>query len=130
MEMKRIVIVAGAALVTAASLTLALFLGSWGYDQRRFSLHEGRLRRLVERAPHRAQVVEGLRREESVEIGAARGEAEMVWVADRWGQGRRGLVLEKGRRWPEVRVFQAADMVYFLYFDDEGVLKDFVCVSR
>lgn len=128
--MKRALVVGGALLATAVSLGLALFLGSWGFDQRRFSLHEGRLRRLVEKEPRLEQVVEGLRAEQSPEIGRARGEAELGRLAEKWGGLRRTQVLEKGRRWPEVHVFEAADMLYFLYFDQDLVLRDFLCVSR
>lgn len=128
--MKRALIVGGALLVTAASLGLALFLGGWGFDQRRFSLHEGRLRRLLEKEPRLEQVVAGLHAEQSPAIGMARGEAELTRLAERWGGARRTLVLEKGKRWPEVHVFEATDMLYFLYFDKDGVLRDFLCVSR
>lgn len=128
--MKRALIVGGALLVTAASLGLALFLGSWGFDQRRFSLHEGRLRRLLDKEPRLEQVVEGLRAEQSPEIGMARTEAEQRRLAERWGGSRLPQVLEKGRHWPEVHVFEATDMLYFLYFDQDLVLRDFLCVSR
>ena len=51
-------------------------------------------------------------------------------MADRYGRERSAEVLEKGRRWPHVRVFQAPDMLYVLYFDGERVMRGFSVVSR
>jgi hypothetical protein len=33
-------------------------------------------------------------------------------------------------RYAETRVYESADMLYFVYFDAAGVMRDFTCVSR
>ena len=39
-------------------------------------------------------------------------------------------IREKGARHAETRVYQAGDMLYFVYFDAAGLMRDFTCVSR
>jgi len=51
-------------------------------------------------------------------------------MAQVFGGPRRDEVLEKGARWPHTRVFDAADMRYFIYFDADEVMRDFTLVSR
>jgi len=36
----------------------------------------------------------------------------------------------KRRQWKELRIFGVRDMVYFLYFDDEGKLQDYVLLTK
>jgi hypothetical protein len=116
----RLAIIAGSLAVTAGTAALAFLLGGVGYDVRRFSIHEGRLERLVAKEPTLEQVTEGL---------AAEG-ARLV-AGDGIDAGpRQAEVAEKARRWGTVRVFETADMLYFLYFDSEGTLREFTLVSR
>ena len=46
-----------------------------------------------------------------------------------YGGERTGELREKARQWGNLRVFRAADMIYFVFFDDEGVMRDFTCVG-
>jgi hypothetical protein len=46
------------------------------------------------------------------------------------GGSRAAEIREKGTRHAETRVYQAGDMLYFVYFDAAGVMRDFTCVSR
>jgi hypothetical protein len=39
-------------------------------------------------------------------------------------------IRQKAARQLELRVYEAGDMLYFVYFDGEGVMRDFTCVSR
>ena len=41
---------------------------------------------------------------------------------------RRGAVLVKAREWPRTEVFAVGPMVYFLYFDADDIMRDFVCI--
>jgi hypothetical protein len=128
--LKRLAILAASLLLTLLAAYAAFMLGGWGFDTRRFSQHEGRLQRLVAQAPRLDQVVAGLENEGSRLLAAPRDEGELRRRASEWGKGKSGEIVEKGRRWPQTRVFRAGDMVYFLYFDGAGVMRDFTCVSR
>jgi hypothetical protein len=127
---RRTVIVAASLTVTAVTALLAFVLGSWGFETRRYGQHLGRLRRLLEQKPTLEQVVQGLEAEASHLIGAPRDPEELARVAAERGGAVAATVREKGRRWPQTRVFLAGDMVYFIFFDERGVMVDFVFVSR
>jgi hypothetical protein len=116
--------------VTAAIAAVAFYLGAWAFDTKRYSIHETRLRHLVERGALLDQVVRGLEAEGSPLLAAPGGPGELRRVASERGRRKAPEVLDKGGRWAETRVFLAGDMVYFIYFDAAGVMKDFTCVSR
>lgn len=120
----------GSVALTALTLYLALMLGAWGFGYRRFAAHGGRLSRLLKQTPRLDQVVEGLRNDGSPLLDSPAGPEQLRDAAARWGGARRDEVVEKGARWPQTRVFLAGDMIYFIYFDTDGVMKDFTCVSR
>ena len=123
-------IIVGALVASGLALYLALVLGAWGFDFRRTSQHEGRLRRLVQQHPTLAQVVQGLADDGSPLIDSPDGPAALEAVANRHGGAKAGEVRTKGSRWPTTRVFRAGDMIYFLYFDGDDVLQDHTWVSR
>jgi hypothetical protein len=127
---KRLAILAASLLLTLLAGYAAFMLGGWAFDTRRFVQHQGRLQRLLAQAPRLDQVVAALENEKSPLLAAPRDEGELRRRASEWGKGKSGEILEKGRRWPQTRVFAAGDMIYFLYFDGEGVMRDFTCVSR
>lgn len=116
--------------LTALAAYLAFLLGAFGFDTRRFAQHERRLERLRAKQPRLEQVVQGLEEEGSRLLAAPASDDELRQVAAARGGRRAAEVVAKGRRWGQTRVFLAADMVYFLYFDGEGVLRDFTCASR
>jgi hypothetical protein len=128
--MKRLAMVAGSLAVTLLACYAAFLLGGWGFDARRFAQHQGRLQRLLAQSPRLEQVVQGLESEGSPLLAAPTGEREVRRIALERGGLKSREILEKGRQWPKTRVFAAGDMVYFLYFDAEGVMRDFTCVSR
>jgi hypothetical protein len=128
--MKRLAAFAGSLALTLLACYAAFRLGSWGFDARRFAQHEGRLQRLLAKAPRLGQVVQGLEDEGSPLIAAPSSEKELRVVALGLGKRKSAEILEKGRAWPQMRAFSAGDMVYFLYFDAEGVMRDFTCVSK
>jgi hypothetical protein len=127
---RRAVILAVAAAVTALLAVLALLLGAWGFDFRRYSQHSGRLQRLLQHQPTLEQVVAALQDEGSPLLAAPDDEPSLRAQAARRGGDKATEVLARGRRWRHTRVFLAGDMVYFIYFDDAGVMRDFVCASR
>jgi len=119
----------GALVVTLAALALALLLGSAGFDFRRYTQHEGRLRKVLREAPSLERLTRGLQEEGTVLLAAPAGrdEAERV-IAGRGGR-KAAEIRAKSARYPLLRVYRAADMLYFVYFDGEGVMRDFTCVS-
>ena len=127
---KRLAIAAGSLLATGVILWLVLMLGAWGFSHRRQSLHEGRLQRLVDRKPLLGQVVAGLEAEGMQLLGAPRSEDELRQLGSKWSERALAEVLEKHRRWPQIRVFGAGDVIYVLYFDERGVLRDYSCFGR
>ena len=127
--MKRSLILLAAAAVTAVLVWVALMLGDIGFETRRFSLHEGRLKRLLAVQPQADQVTQGLADEHARLLGVARDAASAAALAQRYGGTRQAEIASKAARWPSVRVFLAADMIYFIYFDPAGVMKDFTLVT-
>jgi hypothetical protein len=128
--LRRAWIIVGALVASGLALYLALFLGAWGFDFRRTSQHDGRLRRLVQQQPTLDRVVQGLADDGSPLIDSPDGPAALEAVASRHGGEKAGEVRTKGSRWPTTRVFRAGDMIYFLYFDEDGVLRDYTWVTR
>jgi hypothetical protein len=128
--LRRAWIIVGALVASGLALYMALFLGAWGFEFRRTSQHDGRLRRLVQQQPTLARVVQGLADDGSPLIESPDGPAALEAVANRYGGAKAGEVRTKGGRWPTTRVFRAGDMIYFLYFDQDDVLRDYTWVSR
>ena len=117
-------------MVTTAILVVVLLLGSWAYNYRRLSLHQGRLARLREKHPTVEPVLEALRAEGGQLLESPVGEPALRRAAARWGSVRAAEVLQKGSKWPQTRVVRVGDMIYFLYFDSANVLRDFTSVSE
>jgi len=128
--MNRAVAAAAGAIVTALLVYLALLLGAWGFDTRRYLQHETRLARLLDHQPRLEQVVEAFAGESTVLVAAADTPAELERVARAKAGPKAREVLDKGARWPRLRVFLAGDMLYFAYFDAAGVMRGFTLVSR
>ncbi len=118
----------GVGLVAAGGLAaLALTLGAWAYHHRRFTLHDGRLKRLVEQKPPLDAVTEALLKEpggRTIAVPASAGALRELAAA--WSPARADEVMAKRGQWPTVRIFGAGDMVYVLFFDQGGVLRDYV----
>ena len=123
--MKRLLVVLGSLGATSLIVLAVFALGSWGYQHRSLSLHYGRLQRLVEQKPTLRQVTQGLLDEGARLVDSSAGEADLRRLAARWGGPHAAEVVSKGTRWAHTRVFLARDVVYILYFDSEGTLRDF-----
>ena len=117
-------------LVAAGLAALVLALGSWAYQHRQFTLHDGRLKRLVEQHPGLEAVTRGVLSEPGNRpIPMPESEQRLRDLAAQWSPARADEVMAKRRRWPTLRIFGAGEMVYFLYFDAEGRLQDYVLLS-
>jgi len=127
--MKRLWIVLGALAVTLAALSLAMLLGSASFDFRRYMQHEDRLRRVMREAPTADRLTRGLADEGTPLLAAPRTAEETARVvAERAGR-KAAEVRAKAARYPQMRLYRASDMLYFVYFDADGVMRDFTCVS-
>lgn len=126
---KRALVVVGSVLATGLLLALALSLGSWGFTQRRLSLHAGRLQRLLELHPAADRVQAGLETERIRLVGRATALPELRSLATRWAPAQATVVLEKGTRFAETRFFLAGEILYVIFFDEAGTMRDFVCLD-
>ena len=128
--MKRIWIVACALVVTLGSLTLAMLLGSASFDFRRFTVHQRRMAKVLREAPSAERLTKGLADEGTPLLAVLAAKADVEREASARGGNKAAEIREKGARHAETRIYQAGDMLYFVYFDAAGVMRDFTCVSR
>jgi hypothetical protein len=128
--MKRLWIVLGALAVTLGALALAMLLGSASFDFRRFSEHEGRLRRVMREQPTADRLTRGLEDEGTPLIAAPTTREEADRVAAAVAGAKAAEVRAKAARYAQMRVYRAGDMLYFVFFDEAGVMRDFTCASR
>jgi hypothetical protein len=126
----RFLVVTASLVIAVAIATTALFLGAWAFGYKRYSAHQTRLEHLVAHRPTLPQVVQALEAEGSPLVAAPANEDELRRVAMERGRDKAAEILAKGRRWPQTRIFVATDMVYFIYFDENDVMKDFSCVGK
>ena len=128
--MKRFWIVVGALAATLGTLTLALLLGAAGFDFRRYTVHQRRMQKVLQQQPTAERLTRGLADEGTVLLAVAATGDAVNGEASARGGNRAAEIRAKGTRHAETRVYQAGDMLYFVYFDAAGVMRDFTCVSR
>lgn len=117
--------------VTVGGLLLALILGTFGYELRRSSAHESRLRGILVQEPTVYQVTVGLEEKAPlVAIVDVDSKESLASAIDRWGGGKAEEIRERAGEWAQLRVFDAGDMIYFIFFDAGDVMRDFVYVSK
>ena len=119
-----------AAVATGVILAAALLLGAWGFNFRRHAQHQARLSRLVQRKPTLQQVDAAFRAEGTELLAAPESSDALARDVTTWGHARQEQVLARARQWKTTRVYLAGDMVYFVFFDEQAVLRDFACVSK
>ena len=127
--MKRFWILLGAFVVSTGTLGLSLLLGTWAFESRRYSQHETRLRRVMEQEPTIARLTEGLANEGTTVLAAPETDEAVEIAIDTHGGAIAETMRKKARRWPRLRVYRSADMIYFIFFDDDDVMRDFACVG-
>jgi len=127
---KRFWILAGALAVTLGALALAMLLGSASFDFRRYTVHQQRLQRVLREQPTADRLTRGLADEGTPLLAVLSTRDEVEKEAATRGGKKAGEIREKGGRRAQTRVYQAGDMLYFVYFDEAGVMRDFTCVSR
>jgi hypothetical protein len=127
---KRFWIVAGALAVTLGALALAMLLGSASFDFRRYTVHQQRLQRVLREQPTADRLTRGLADEGTPLLAVLSTRDEVEKEATARGRKKAAEIREKSGRGAQTRVYQAGDMLYFVYFDEAGVMRDFTCVSR
>lgn len=127
---QRLAITLAASLATALGFAGALYLGAWAFDVRRFSTHEGRLARLLAQAPSQDQIERAFHDEGTLLLGSADGRIELAALARRYGGSRTAELLAAGGVFPRTQAYRAGDMIYFIHFDQAGVMRAFALVSR
>ena len=126
---KRVAIALGvAAAVTIAGLGTALYLGKLGYDIRRTNRHDTRLRRILVQTPTVYQVTEGLK-EKAPLVAIVESEKDLERAVSTWGSEHAEEIVVKARQWAQLRIYAAGDMIYFIYFDETNIMRDYVYVS-
>ena len=128
--MKRFWIAAGALVVTLGALALAMLLGSASFDFRRYTVHQRRMQNVLREAPSADRLTKGLADEGTPLLAVLKANADVEREAAARGRERAAEIREKGARHAETRIYQAGDMLYFVYFDASGLMRDFTCVSR
>jgi hypothetical protein len=126
----RLWILAGALAVTLGALSIAFWLGSASFDVRRYGQHNARLAKVMLERPSADRLTRGLAAEGTPLLVTALTAEEKQQAAAARGGARLAEIREKAARHPELRVYQAGDMIYFIYFDQGGLMRDFTCVSR
>lgn len=125
---KRIALTVAASVVAIGGLVTALVLGTIGYDIRRSNMHEARLKGILVQTPTVYQVTEGLK-EKAPLVQIIESPEELEEALERWAGSKRSQIQEKANRYPQLRIYAAGDMMYFIYFDAEHIMRDYVYVS-
>lgn len=128
---KVVFVTLGSVAATGAIVALVFSLAGWAYRHRDASLHDGRLRRVVEQHPTVSQVSEGILAEPGNRaLPTPASEEELRRLLARYPRGQVDPIVAKRRRWRDLRVFEARDVLYILYFDEAGALQDYELASR
>jgi hypothetical protein len=128
---KALVIAAGSVGGTAMLVGLVFSLGGWAYQHRRLSLHDGRLRRLVAELPSESRVTRGVLAEPgNWPIAIPASDEDLRRLVAQWSPARADEIVAKRHQWKTLRIFGVRDVVYFLYFDDEGKLRDYALLTN
>lgn len=126
--MSRFYIGLAALLVSGSLLWLALLLGSVGYEARKAGLHEGRLRRMLEQKPRAESVGIAFENEGTRHLGSAWGALQMRRIARRFAGADAPRIQKAGAAFAQSRVFKADDTVYFIFFDEAGVMGGYAWI--
>ena len=128
--MKRFWILVAALAVTLGALTLAMVLGSASFDFRRYTVHQRRMQKVLREQPTADRLTRGLADEGTALLAVAATRDAVEREASARGGKKAAEIREKGARHAQTRVYQAGDMLYFVFFDTDGVMRDFASVSR
>jgi hypothetical protein len=127
---QRAAIILGAVAVTAALFAVAYLLGMWAYAFRLQASHEARLARVLAQKPTGEQITQGLALQGDTLLATPSTSGDLTQAIERWG-GRRGQEIRTMfGHWGRMRVYQASEMVYFVYFDANDIMQGSTCVRQ
>lgn len=115
--------------VTVGGLATALVLGTYSYDIRRANMHEKRLRGVLVQEPTVYQVTEGLK-EKAPLVHVVESPEQVGEAIERWGGDESEAIRQKSAKWPLLRIYDAGDTMYFIFFDDTQIMRDYVSVTH
>jgi hypothetical protein len=119
-----------AALLSLATMGLALFLGAWAFDYRRDSLHAGRLGRMIEERPTEDRVAAGLKLEGISQVASDASDATLLRLLGPERAGHAAEVRAKRERYPNVRLYSTPDHIYVVFFGADGKAADTALLRR
>jgi hypothetical protein len=125
---RRMALIVAASVLAIGGLVTALVLGTLGYDIRRTNMHEARLKGILVQSPTVYQVTEGLK-EKAPLVQIIESPEELEEALDRWAGSKRSAIEEKAKRYPQLRIYAAGDMMYFIFFDAKHIMQDYVYVT-
>ncbi len=128
--MKRFWIVGIALVASLATLAIALWLGSIGRETHDLVEHEARLEQALAKQPTAEALTRALAADGFPLLAAAVSAEDKQRAAGERGALRQAEIRAKASRYPELRVYQSGAMTYFIYFDQQGLMRDFTCVGR
>jgi hypothetical protein len=127
---KRFWILGGALAVSLVTVAVALFLGRLAFDYHRRLEHEDLLREVVARKWTAARLTQWLEHVKGAPLLAVlESPADVEREVLTRGREKAAEIREKAGHHAHVRIYEAADMLYFIYFDDDDVIRDFTCVD-
>ena len=75
-----------------------------------------------------SMVTEGLK-EKAPLVAVVESEEELERAVSTWASEHAEEIVGKARQWPQLRLYAAGDMIYFIYFDETNIMRDYVYVS-
>ena len=119
-----------AALITTFGILGALWLGAWAFETRSRLTHQKRLDNLLSHTPTLEQVDEALQKEGTLFLAAADDVPSLRALAERYAGEQAAAVQAAARTHSRTRAYAAGGMVYFIHFDEQGVMRAFSLAVR
>lgn len=115
------------AVIVIIVLVRVLFFAAQRYQQSEFDEHRRYLQTLLAKHPSLTQV-EGELGEEPIRVVTPVDAAAISRV---WTDPGNNLaeIEAKVSKWPQTRIYRKSPMLYFIYFDAQGVMRDFSCLT-
>lgn len=119
--------VAALTFIAVFVLVHALFVGAQQYQRQELEQHRQYLRVLLARNPSVAQVETAIG-DEPLRVAMPTDAASIsrVWTDPRNDPTE---IEAKVRKWPQTRIYRKSPMIYLIYFDSQGVMRDFSCLA-
>jgi hypothetical protein len=127
---KTAIVLGGSLGVTALLVLLSLGLGNWAFRTRSGSLHDGRLKKALAQQPRAEQLHQALLAEGGAPVAPPSSDDELRRLAPGIAPVEISAIASRRRRWPRETVFAVPGALYFVYFAEDGTMRDYVVVPR